>query len=176
MPCPLRSAKRLVVITGGTLIAAVQLAAFTGLRFNYSPSLPLGVYRTTSDTNAPVEFCPAEPFASFAAQRGYRGEGSCPDGASPMLKPVIAHESDLVRVSPQGIAVNGRLLPNTAALSKDSKGRPLTAWPSGTYRVEAGAVWVTSSYSSKSFDSRYFGPILVSSIRKHVRPLLVWAW
>ena len=151
------------------------LGGWAGVRFNSTESLPVGLYITTTSATNLVEFCPAEPFASLAIGRGYRGRGSCQDGAVPLVKPVVAHAGDSVEFSSSGIAVNGRLLPHSAPLAVDSKGRPLTPWPFGCYRVAAGTVWVASSYSPKSFDSRYFGPISINAIRDRVRPLWT-AW
>jgi conjugative transfer signal peptidase TraF len=88
------------------------------------------------------------------------------------MKPVVAIPGDTVNVSERGIAVNGKLLPNTAAKTKDSQGRPMTPWPFGTYRVAPGVIWVASSYNPWSFDSRYFGPIPVRIIRGRLKPLL----
>jgi conjugative transfer signal peptidase TraF len=121
-----------------------------------------------------VEFCPAEPFASLALSRGYRDQGVCRDGGAPLLKPVVARGGDVVEVSAAGIAVNGRLLSNTAPLGTDTNRRPLASWPQGHYIVKPGFVWVASSYSPRSFDSRYFGPVPISSIRDRVRPLLTF--
>jgi conjugative transfer signal peptidase TraF len=121
-----------------------------------------------------VEFCPAEPFASLALSRGYRDPGVCRDGGAPLLKPVVARVGDVVAVSASGIAVNGRFLRNTMPLRMDTKGRLLTSWSPGRYTVEPGFVWVASSYSPRSFDSRYFGPVAVSSIRDRVKPLLTF--
>jgi type IV secretory pathway protease TraF len=69
--------------------------------------------------------------------------------------------------------VNGVLVRNTAPRWLDTFGRTMTPWPFGAYNVAPGTVWVASSYNAKSFDSRYFGPVAVSSIRAHLRPLLV---
>jgi conjugative transfer signal peptidase TraF len=155
------------------LFIGCQFCDIVGLRINASPSLPLGLYVTTSKPGANlVEFCPAEPFASLALSRGYRDPGACRDGGAPLLKPVVARAGDLVDVSAAGIAVNGRLLPNTAPLHTDTKDRPLTSWAPGRYIAQPGFVWVASSYNPRSFDSRYFGPVAISSIRAHVRPLL----
>jgi conjugative transfer signal peptidase TraF len=168
--------KRLGLIAGAVLIGAFQLCGWVGLRINASPSLPVGLYITSSKPEAIlVEFCPAEPFASFAISRGYRDAGACRDGATPLLKPVVARAGDVVEVSGQGIAVNGRHVPNTAPRAADTQGRLLVPWPSGRYVVATDTVWVASSYEVRSFDSRYFGPIPTSSIRDHVRPLLT-AW
>lgn len=155
----------------GACVGAFQICGWLGLRLNTSPSLPLGVYITT-DTGNLVEFCPAEPFASVALARGYRSPGVCPDGGAPLLKPVIATSGDVVDFSPDGLEVNNFRIPNTAPLSWDTKGRPLTHWPFGRYTVPTSMAWVASSYNGRSFDSRYFGPVAVTAIRDRARPVL----
>jgi conjugative transfer signal peptidase TraF len=80
---------------------------------------------------------------------------------------------DTVSVSPDGVRVNGRLLPNSAPRNTDAAGRPLSPWRFGTYNVQPGKVWVLSSYHPRSFDSRYFGPIPESAIRERLTPLLI---
>jgi conjugative transfer signal peptidase TraF len=155
-------------------IAVFKLFGFLGLRINTSPSLPLGLYVITTDGRADlVEFCPAEPFAALSLIRGYRDAGSCRDGGAPLLKPIVAKAGDAVELSERGISVNGLLLPNTAPLSKDTKGRPLTAWPFGRYPVVAGTVWVASTYHSRSFDSRYFGPVYATAVRHRLKAFLI---
>ena len=168
--------KRLGFIAFGVAFATFQICGLAGIRINSSPSLPIGLYSTSSDRSASlIEFCPAEPFASLAISRGYRDRGVCRDGATPLLKPIVARAGDVVTVSEHGIEVNGRLLPNTAPLQADTHGRPLTRWPFGRYSVGPDAVWVASSYNPRSFDSRYIGPVPTSAIRDYVRPLLT-AW
>ena len=148
---------------------------FGGIRLNTSSSLPIGFYGTTLDKSAKlIEFCPAEPFASLSALRGYRGRGGgCPDGREPLMKPVVAVAGDSIEISSRGFAVNGFLLPNSAARCFDSKSRSLPQWPLGRFRVTVGTVWVISSFNPRSFDSRYFGPIPISAIRCHLRPILI---
>ncbi len=157
------------IAVGGTTAAF----HFEGIRVNASASLPIGLYCTTSDGSGKlVEFCPAEPYSTLSAERGYRGKGHCPDAAEPLMKPVVAVAGDIVRMSPRGVAVNGVLLPNSAPLSVDTKNRPLKHWPFSIYSVAPGTVWVISSFSPRSFDSRYFGPIPVTRIRSYLRPLV----
>jgi conjugative transfer signal peptidase TraF len=146
---------------------------FGGIRINASASLPIGLYRVTSDQSARlIEFCPAKPFGSLSANRAYRGKGNCPDGAEPLMKPIVAAAGDTVQLSAVGVAVNGKLLPNSAPLAFDTKHRPLQRWPFGKYRVASKTVWVISSYNARSFDSRYFGPVQLSSVRFHLTPVL----
>ena len=166
---------RLSGIVPAALVIAGIGGAFQlgGIRVNASSSLPIGLYRTTSDKTARlIEFCPVEPFASMSAKRAYRRKGNCQDGAEPLMKPTVAMAGDIVDLSSNGVAVNGRLLLNSAPLPLDTKNRPLRHWPFGTYRVAPSAVWVISSFNARSFDSRYFGPVPIASIRCHLRPLL----
>ena len=148
-------------------------AAVGGVRINISRSLPLGVYARTNDPHAKlIEFCPAEPFAAESSARGYRTHGTaCPDGALPVLKPVVAVAGDRVVLAANGIRVNGRLLQQTAPLYRDAAGRSLRPWPFGSYLVEQGSVWVASTFNRGSYDSRYMGPIRVNQIRARLRPL-----
>jgi len=169
LPDVLRAALVAVVVS----IAIFQLFGFLGLRINTSPSLPVGLYVVTTDGSANlVEFCPAEPFAALSLTRGYRDAGSCRDGGAPLLKPIVAKAGDMVELSGRGISVNGLLLRNTAPLSKDTKGRPLERWHFGRYAVTPGTFWVASSYHSRSFDSRYFGPVYTTAIRHRLKALL----
>jgi conjugative transfer signal peptidase TraF len=161
------------------IVAAIIIAATymgfqaSGVRVNASSSLPIGLYVTTSAPKAHlVEFCPPEPFASLSKIRAYRPSGDCPDAAEPLMKPVVAAEGDVVEVSASGVAVNGRLLPNSSPRPVDTQNRPLSHWPFGKYRVATGTVWVVSSFNQRSFDSRYFGPIPDDCIRSRLLPLL----
>lgn len=146
-----------------------------GIRLNGSPSLPIGLYRISPNPAANlIEFCPTEPFAALAKARGYRQAGRCPDGGTPLLKPMVAQAGDRVTVSLGGIAVNGIVLPNSAPRLRDTAGRPLVSLPPGTYEVRPGTLWVVSTYESSSYDSRYFGAIDESQVLSRLRPFLVW--
>jgi conjugative transfer signal peptidase TraF len=149
------------------------LAYAFGLRINMSRSLPMGLYAITGDGSGElIEFCPDGKAAEESKARAYRSTGSCLDGAEPLIKPVIAQEGDVVEFSAQGISVNGTLLKNTAPLTVDAIGRPLTPWRFGMYKVAHGQVWVASTHNYGSYDSRYFGPVRVPSIRNRLCP--VW--
>lgn len=57
----------LALLSAATSVAGVYAAFdFGGIRLNASPSLPIGLYRTTSDSSGNlVEFCPAKPYATL---------------------------------------------------------------------------------------------------------------
>jgi conjugative transfer signal peptidase TraF len=155
--------------------ALTVICGLTGMRFNATPSVPIGLYWISSDLAATfVEFCPPQPFGRMSVAREYRAPhhaAACADGGEPLLKPIIARPGDLVEVSARGIVVNGEMIPNSIARVLDSAKRPLQQWAPGVYRVEAGTVWAVSFFSSESFDSRYFGPIRDSDIRHRLRPI-----
>jgi len=169
----LTQVRRSTLVAAGLYIATFQICGWSGLRINVSPSLPVGLYVTTG-TGKLVEFCPSEPFAHLALARGYRNAGVCPDGGAPLMKPIVASTGDQVDFSARGFAVNGMRIPKTAPLVADTKGRPLSHWAFGRYAVPAGVVWVASSYNPRSFDSRYFGPVPVTTLRSHLRPILTF--
>lgn len=159
-----------VFVIGGLL----GMWAF-GIRINMTRSLPLGLYMVTSDAAANlVAFCPVVGTMDESASRGYRGRSyglGCPDGAPPLLKPVVATPGQAVAVTAKGIAVEQRLLANTAPLPFDAKHRPLRAWPAGNYLVEPGTLWVASTFHPGSYDSRYLGPIRQDQVLYRLRPL-----
>jgi conjugative transfer signal peptidase TraF len=158
------------------LIVFVILFGMLGLRFNSSASMPIGIYRTTADPTAlTVAFCPGPEASSMSITRDYRPAGSCPDGAAPLLKTIIAKQGDEVDAGPAGLIVNHHLLPHTKPLSRDSAGRPLTAWPFGHYIVPAGRVWVASTLNDRSYDSRYYGPIQTSQILYYLKSVLTFS-
>jgi conjugative transfer signal peptidase TraF len=146
---------------------------FLGIRVNFTSSLERGFYVVSERPSANlVEFCPEGEAGAISLERGYRmAGGTCPDGGSPLMKPIAAVAGDRVEVTTYGIRVNGKLIQNSAAHFKDHRGRPLKPWPTGQYTVPTGKLWVISDFNSWSFDSRYFGPIPYSVVQHRLRPL-----
>ena len=85
----------------------------------------------------------------------------------------IFHPASPRAMTAEGVRVNGVLLANSRPLAADGAGRPMPVLPLGRYRVEAGTVWVVSCHHPASFDSRYFGALLLESIQGTARPILV---
>lgn len=162
------------VFGSASLFGLFVITGIAGIRINATTSLPIGLYVQSDSQSRLIEFCPSGEPAAISARRGYRGAGDCPDGASPLLKPIVARSGDVVEFKAEGIAVNNHLLRNTAPLSADTERRPLEHFPFGSYVVNADEVWVASSYNKRSFDSRYYGPVPKIQIRAHLRPLLTF--
>ena len=169
---PARKRRPVLLATAITFISTIGIAGIAGVRWNPTASVRTGLYVITNDANAPlVAFCPTGEAATEAIARGYRPRGlQCPDKYAALLKPVAARAGDTVEVSQNGISVNGKLLPNTASFKTDVKKRPMHVWPNGTYIVQPGTVWVLSTYNKYSYDSRYYGPIQLSTVITHAKP------
>ncbi len=163
------------MLAGATsLFLATVVTWFAGLRVNLSGSMPIGLYRVRSGPPAKgaiVLACLPADVAVFARSRGYVPNGRCPGSTAPIGKVVLAMAGDSVEVTAEGLLLNGRPVRNTRPLAFDAAGRSLRRFPDGTYIVAQDEVWLYSAYSTRSFDSRYFGPLHVSSIRSRVLPL-----
>jgi conjugative transfer signal peptidase TraF len=146
-----------------------------GLRFNLSPSMAPGVYRVTDgpiQRGATVIVCLPPALSTLAREREYISAGSCADGNAPIGKRVVAIPGDTVDVTLRGMVVNGKMMPNSRPLKADRDGRPLPRVHEGRYILAQRWVWLVSTYSERSFDSRYFGPVSVERVLTRVTPLL----
>lgn len=156
------------------LAAVILLLGLLGFRFNLSTSLPLGVYRVTSDLatrGSIVHVCLPADVAEFARGRGYLGPGSCAGGVRPVGKIVFATEGDVVTLSRNEIRVNGEPVPESATASRDSRGQLLPHYPWGTHRLGKDEIWLFSPYHRSAYDSRYFGPVRRSDVVSVLRPV-----
>ena len=133
-----------------------------------SPSLPQGWYWTTSQDSVivgyPTLVCYPQDVVSFGVSRGYlfpdstRTQSRCPQTLVYVIKPIAALPGDTVTVTRDSLRVNSRpwLLAHVHEL--DSKDRPLPN-AIGTHVLNDGECFALSLWHSRSYDSRYIGPI-----------------
>src|SRR6266853_6090616 len=155
------TSRRVLAGTSSLILAAV-VTWVAGLRVNLSGSMPIGLYRVSTEPaarGAMVLACLPMDVAVVARSRGYVPHGTCPGATAPIGKVVLAMVGDAVEVTTEGLLVNGRPVQNTKPLPVDAVGRSLRRFPDGTYIVGRDDVWLYSPYSKRSFDSRYFGPL-----------------
>ncbi len=155
------------------LLCAGGGASRLGLTLNLSASLPRGVYQRVDPTlkrGSLVLVCLPESWAALARERGYLGRGSCPGDTQPLGKRIGAVPGDEVELAEGGLRVNGRLLPKTTPLSRDSRGRPLPHLKRTRLELRPSELLVFASHP-RSFDSRYFGAIPKCSVIGTLKPL-----
>jgi conjugative transfer signal peptidase TraF len=135
------------------------------LVWNWTPSLPLGLYWLSR--GAPPTPGALVAFAVPAAVRDLvRDRHYLPAGAM-LVKRVVATPGDRVCTDAGTFTING--LPLGAILTEDTAGRALPHYE-GCGPVPEGLLYV-ASHHAKSFDSRTFGPVPASDIRGTVTPL-----
>lgn len=167
-----------IVIVGIGLVLGLILAYQAGLRLNTTGSIPLGLYRMSSDPiekGAYVLWCPPErPEFDLAKERGYIGAGFCPGGYGNMMKKVVASHHDVVSVTDAGVKVNGTLMPASQPMEADSMGRALPRFRVTDQVLVLSELMLMSDTNSRSFDARYFGPVQRAHIQSRIHP--VWTW
>ena len=169
-----RTAARVILTAGGAGLAVVVLAFLLGVRFNYTPSLPRGLYvasafsSTAARRGQLVVACPSAEAAE--ALRRYLARGPCPGGVVELGKPLVGLPGDTVVVDSASVRVNGVALPNSAPLFRDRAGHPLRP-RLGRHVLAEGEYWLHSGRVRTSVDSRYLGP--VRDMRGSLRPLIV---
>lgn len=161
------------------IAAGIGLVTFSleraGLRYNTSPSVPIGFWwiqplQADLKRGDVVEVCPPNTAVLKAADKRWGfSPGPCPGGYRRFLKPIGALPGDLVEVHPSGISINNVQVSRTQFSLPPA---PFNQWLK-RYWVPQGMVFLLSTYTSKSFDSRYFGPVTVGNIRGSAK--LLWS-
>ncbi len=151
-------------------VCLLALGWLAGLRVNLTDSVPVGLYRETRDCPAShgefVSFCLESDVQAVQASRYLQRSLLCPNGLQPLLKRLAALPGDVIEVHPKGLSINGQSVPESGALTEDSKGRALiSCLASGP--VPEGMALVLGDRSG-SFDGRYFGVIPLRSCRRVV--------
>jgi conjugative transfer signal peptidase TraF len=154
-------------------LVVILLAAswIFGFRVNLTSSMPMGVYLLSSEPAGrfdSVSFClPLDnPYSALATERTYLQSGLCPNGQQPLLKRQAGLPGDRAEISDSGIVLNGRLLPGTKRPARDRHGRALPESLLKTGVIPEGQALVLSQDNAGSFDSRHFGLIPLSSLRR----------
>jgi conjugative transfer signal peptidase TraF len=148
------------------LIAVASVAARLFL-WNISPSVPRGLYLlrrgSTLGMGSLVSFLPPPAAAQIIEARSY-----LPRGAG-LLKRIVASPGDQVCIDEHTYRVNGARIGDV--LTVDSAGRSLRPFRV-CGPVSVGEAFVATS-ARLSFDSRYFGPVPLSSL---VQAVPVWTY
>jgi conjugative transfer signal peptidase TraF len=161
------------------LVALVVIAVIASLILfgnrlivNRTHSLPVGLYYRSDvriKKGSIVLFKPDQntPLDQLGIERGYE------ERELPLLKHVVALAGDVVSVSSSGVSINGQLLPNSAPLFHDESGRPLAMAQLDHFKLGTDEAFLMG-VNATSWDSRYFGPVLLSRCSGSFVPVLTW--
>jgi conjugative transfer signal peptidase TraF len=169
-----------VAACGAASVVSPYAITAGGLRVNFTPSAPLGIYRLVPiptgrlQRGMLVEACAPLNAATLGRRRGYLSAGSCPAGTEPLLKTVAAVVGDVLTISADGVVVNGHLLVHSKPAVFDRAGRQLSPWPFGHYHLTRDHIWLYADHV-RSWDCRYWGPAPVRNVLAMVIPLITVA-
>ncbi|MDD3760962.1 MAG: S26 family signal peptidase [Acidithiobacillus sp.] len=172
--------KRLLWGFGGAILGALCLNAGVGiwmrhahLVVNDSTCEPLGLYRLTGNPyplhdGELVEVELPNPATHPAVAEGIRYHWF-PKG-QPWIKQIAALPGQTVKLTWQGVWVNGHYLPNSHVDRRTPGQRhAILHYPFGTYHLKDGQVWLYAP-GNYAFDSAYYGPVSESHILQAARP------
>jgi conjugative transfer signal peptidase TraF len=152
----------------GTALVLAPLWSHPDVRFiwNASASVPVGLYRIVPGDHVDVTDLavvrPPNDLAAFLDDRRYLPRGL------PLIKRVLALSGTMV--CRRGTAIIAYDEIYGQALARDTRGRPLPDWQ-GCRTLGPGEAFFMNWDSPDSFDSRYFGPLPVTTIVGRAIPL-----
>ncbi|HAU1321515.1 TPA: conjugative transfer signal peptidase TraF [Legionella pneumophila] len=172
--------KKLSAIISTLLISLIVVGALfhaMGFRINLTESIPIGLYRITSEAsikNTYVIFCPdnRESFR-LARDRGYIDHSLYCDGYGYLMKKVVAVSGDILSVTNKGVFVNQILTPYSKPKLQDGMKRSLPQWQVMDYQLQNDEVMTMTSQSEWSFDGRYYGLVHTGQIKGMITPIWV---
>lgn len=167
-----------VAVAGISVLMLGAMGYAAGARINTTRSIPVGLYWSSSEPvekGAYVLFCPPQNrIFDEAKARDYIGAGFCTGGYGYLMKRVLAAQNDSVSVAPDGVRVNGNLLPLSVPLDADAAGRSMPRYRVDGYTLRQGELLLMSDVTAVSFDGRYYGPIERSQVVSVIRPVMTW--
>ena len=106
--------------------------------------------------------------------RGYLMRGDCPGGAEPVVKVVGGWWEIKSKSRRDRVLVNGKQLPNSATVARDSAGRPLSACAVGQAPGGGDEVWLLGLNNRQKLGFTLLGPVPSAAVRGVVEPVLTW--
>ena len=150
------------------LLSCLAAAVGSHLLWNWTPSLPRGLYWLSHDRTAQVGSLVAFPVPKsvepLVVERRYLPPGGL------LVKPIVAVGGDCVCTDSRALVIQGETFGRV--LTEDSAQRPLP-WAKVCGPLSEGQVFVASRHE-KSFDSRTFGPVPIGALRGTVTPLWIY--
>lgn len=164
------TARRLTILSMFAGTALIVLSAFarpdTRIIWNASASVPIGLYRIVPadriEVTDLVVVVPPDELAGFLDERGYLPRGV------PLIKRVLALGG--TEVCRHGSQITAYSTAYGEARERDTRGRPLPIWQ-GCRALAAGDAFFMNWDSPDSFDSRYLGPLPLSTVVGRAIPL-----
>lgn len=158
----------LLAMLAGTALIALPVWNPPAVRviWNASASVPVGLYRIVPANHLDVTdlavVMPPDDLAVFLDERHYLPK------SLPLLKRVLALSG--TTVCRNGTEITAYGMTYGQARERDGQGRPLPVWQ-GCRTLHAGEAFFMNWDAPDSFDSRYFGPLPLTTVVGRAIPL-----
>ncbi len=161
------------------VLVVITLLALMGvfhMRFNFTPSMPIGLYYQVShpgklQRGQTVEVCLPRIIGEQGLQRGYLNKGSCAGGFEPVIKELIAAPGDAVQITQEGISVN-QIFYYAPFIKFDMNGQPMSSYSIKTIK-STNQYWLYGANDPEySWDSRFYGGVDRANIQGVIRPFV----
>ena len=134
--------------------------------WNFTPSVPVGLYRIDSTAWSPGDRVAVQPTARLA---NILLRARVLEPGRLLLKRVAAAKGDVVCKEGEDFKINGTVV--AQAKTVDSRGVRLPSW-AGCERLGVNQVLLMGEMS-ESFDGRYFGPTDAADIVGRISPVIL---
>ncbi len=156
------------LLLGLSVFLLIFIIKVTGIRFNYTNSMPIGFYiklKTIAVHNGDtVAACLPNKIGKIGLENHYLARGSCSNGSVPVLKKVIAIPGDSVSINNQFITVNNLFYP-APRQTKDNHGHHVEKVIRNGRYFSTNSYWLYGANDPiDSWDSRYYGGVT----RQHI--------
>ena len=156
------------------VIMLLVLMGIFHMRFNVTPSMPIGFYYQVSHPGVlkrgqTVEVCLPKVIGEEGLQRGYLNKGSCEGGFEPVIKELIAIPGDGIKINHEGILVN-KFFYRAPFIKFDMNGQPMISYPIKAIK-STNQYWLYGANDPEySWDSRFYGGVDRENIQGVIRP------
>lgn len=164
---------KLLFISSLSVYGLTLLPSFLNLWINISSSIPYGVYKRVDkypQKDDYILFCLEDELAKLSVERRYTTTGNCSFQSAPIGKKVVAEQGDLVKISKEGIEVNGKLLSKTIPSNYDLLERKMPEY--NMHRYLDNDEFIVASAKENSYDSRYFGIVRGEQIKGVIETII----
>lgn len=158
--------------------ALLVVGGMIGVRFNTTPSLPIGFYFASNAIPAKgdiVAFCPEDnSVVRQLYHLHYINKGYCDGGYGFLMKKILAAKKDRISITDSGITVDGKMVPNSKPLYAFVPGIDKNLAQREGYILAEDEVLLLSDVNAYSLDARYFGPSKTNTIQNVITPIFTW--
>lgn len=151
----------------GLCILIIVVSA-SGGALNIDHSIPKGFYWKVNSMPEKSDYvlCSMKEVSPVGTQRKYG------NGLTTIGKRIAGSQGDTVKVSPDGVVINGTFIQHSKPVVRDSQGRKMPLIDS-TFVIKNNHYFLLGS-DPRSFDSRYFGSVQGESIKSVIIPIITF--